>query len=791
MPVLALISTPAASAGPGHHARVVAAGSIPGRACNLRRGGKSSNHGRRTRRCAQPVASHRRHAPLVATPAPLGAEQVGPQGVAQPSSPGASTLPGGSQPRSPGETPSPINTPWPSETNGVLTDPIDPRYLTSVPFGRTSFWVQPWRAYLDTWPAPHLLDSVGINFNVPQAQAEATAQLLQDTGFKLARIGFGWNGLSYSEPTKLRPNYEEHVRARLIALRNHGLRPLIVLDANSGAPTPLKVVKLETLQPAAAGSQTVVLSPASAAQVVPGKTGFNSLTFGGLPDILITSVGPGDVARLSRTLPNPLPAGPHGGSTLLYAPFGPPKLANGNPNPTFQATFAGWMNYVATATRFVAGIMGPGGFDVEIWNELTFGSQFLNSEYYYSTKTLTEEGVSPEGEPEKKKRVVTKQIVKALLDSTVAYVHNPANGLLPSVGVTSGFASQSPFPSGADAPPGLTALSKHPYVQLRSFPSNYVPGYIRPVNGVGRLDTQPKEPPPFTPLFVPSFEALMPEYMLTANATETMIRDLAPFTTEVYGFPHGREVGPQGPVQKWITEYNLGVPKSLVSSITPADKAHFHAKALLRSLVAMVSKGVSREYFYAAVDGPYSLVGPEFLAALEAHPGTYPGDQLGGEILNGFHNMLSRFNGPGPTAGARQLKLLSIAQVGEHAQFIGDGTAAHPSLYDRDMLGVFPYQSSPTHFVVPVYVMTSDLLTLYEPGAPTSDINRFDLPEETFKVTLGNLPETGEPPDVSAYDPLHDQSTPARLLSREGDQATFEIAATDYPRLLSIDYTGK
>jgi hypothetical protein len=698
-----------------------------------------------------------------------------------------------SSPASPSEPPAPTTAPWPEETNGVLTDPIDPRYLTSVPFGKTSFWVQPWRAYLDTWPASHLLDSVGINFNVPPAQAEATAQLLQDTGFKLARINFSWDGLSYTEPTKLRPRYEPQVRARLIALRNHGLRPLVVLDANSGAPTPLKVVQLETLLPAAAGAQTVVLSPASAAQVVPGKTGFNSLTFGGFPDVLVTSVGPGGVATLSRPLPNLLPAGPHGGSTLLYAPFGPPTLANGEPNPSFQATFAGWMSYVATVTKFVASVMGPGGFDIEIWNELTFGSQFLNSEYYYSTQTLTEEGVSPEGEPEKKKRVVTKEVVKALLDATVAYVHDPANGLDPSVGVTNGFASQTPFPSGADAPPGLTALSKHPYVQLKSFPSNYEPGYTRPVDALGRNDIEPKEPPPFTPRFIPSFEALMPEYMLTANATETMIRDLAPFTTEVYGFPHGREVGPQGepPVQKWITEYNLGVPKSLAPSLSPADAAHFHAKALLRSLVAMVSKGVSREYFYAAADGQYSLVDSEFFAALEAHPGTYPGDQLGGEILTGFHNMLARFEGPGPSGGARQLKLLSIAQEGEHAQFIGDGTAAHPSLYDRDMLGVFPYQTSPTRFVVPVYVMTTDLLTLYEPGAPSSDVNRFDLPEETFKITLGNLPETSEPPDVTAYDPLRDQSTPARLLSREGGQATFEIAATDYPRLLSIDYTGK
>jgi len=106
------------------------------------------------------------------------------------------------------------------------------------------------------------------------------------------------------------------------------------------------------------------------------------------------------------------------------------------------------------------------------------------------------------------------------------------------------------------------------------------------------------------------------------------------------------------------------------------------------------------------------------------------------------------------------------------------------------VLAVLPFQSSPTRFVIPVYVMTRDLLTLYEPQAPASDIHRFDLPSERFWITLGNLPQTAEPPSVSAYDPLLDESTPARMVSREGDSAVFEVAATDYPRLLSIEYPG-
>jgi hypothetical protein len=751
-------------------------------------------------------------------------EPTGPAEGSAPAPPAegpATGEPGGELP--PGESSA---GPWP--TGGVLTDPIDPRFLTTLPFGASSFWIQPWRAYLDTWPASQLLDAVGVNFNVRPAGAEDAAQLLRDSGFKLARIGVAWNAISYDDPTALRPADEASITARLTALHRHGLRPLIILDSNSGDPAPSTAVTLDTTSEAPAGSQSVRLSAASAAEVVPGKTGFDGLTrFKGAPDILIASVGAGDVATLSRPLPGALAAGEHRGTTLLYAPFGPPTLAGGAPNPAFETPLKGWLSYVAAVCREAASVVGPEGYDLEVWNELSFGSQFLNAENYYSPTSEGGSGAGAEAEAEAEgegdseaeggsetegasqapsKKEVNHEIVKALLDETVAYVRNPVNGISPGVGIADGFASQTPFPSGAKAPLGLTALSKHPYQGAESFPASYQISSIRPLNALGLRDTSAGEPAPFTPLFTPSYQSLFPEYTLTATSTETVIRDLAPLTTKVYGFPHGRTVGPPGgsPVQKWVTEYNLdsaGVtpvgpdevsPQTGSSAqLTPADKAHFEAKTLLRSLVAMTGKGVSREYFYAAADaGDLSMIGQSFMAAAEAHPTTYPGDAFGGEVMSGFHNLLAQFQGPGPgPEGARQLTLLSIAQDGNHAQFSGDGTTAHPDLYDRDVLAVLPFQSSPTRFEIPVYVMTRDLLTLYEPGAPASDIHRFDLPGEAFQITLGNLPETSAPPTVSAYDPLRNEATPARLVSRAGASATFELAATDYPRILTIEFS--
>jgi hypothetical protein len=725
----------------------------------------------------------------------------------------------------------------------MVGDPIEPRFLTDVPFGKRSFWIQPWRAYMDTLPASRLQEALGANFPTNPAQADATARLLHDSGFTLARIGINWDALSYTEPSTFRTSNLASIQTRLTALREHGLRPLIVLNANSQAPGPLLHIKLETTAAATTGAQTVTLTPASAALVVPGKTGFNNLSFGGSPDILITSVNSHGVATLSRPLLHNLPAGSHAATTLRFAPFQAHTLAGGAPNPGFKATLAGWLSYVHAVTKVAAGVMGPGGFDIEVWNELTFGSQFLNAEHYYSQSPLPAE-TSPEAEAEVEteaeaeaeagaeaegeagageaeessqvqsasappthsastKRQVNKLIRKALLAETVAFIRNPANGLLPAVGITDGFASQTPFPSGADAPLGLTALSKHPYTGPKSFPTAFRAARVRPLNAQGFRDTSSNKS--FTPLFVPTYQSLFPEYWLTATSTENLIRDIAPLTTEIYGFPHGREVGPVGvsPIQKWITEFNLAswhgnvvgpdetTPQSgAAATLTPADRAHFQAKVALRSLLSNVNKGVRREYFFTAGPGNKSLVNPSFFSELAAHPGTYPGDQAGGETMGALHSMLTQLQGPGPGTAARQLTLSSISQEGNHAQFAGDGTSAHPSLYDRNVLAVLPFQSSPTRFVIPVYVMTRDMLTLYQPGTSLSDVHRFDLPNENFKITLGNLPQTVSAPSVSAYDPLLGESTPARLVSREGASATFELAASDYPRMLTIEYGG-
>src|ERR1035437_5435088 len=415
--------------------------------------------------------------------------------------------------------------------------PIDSRYLTELRFGKSSFWLQPWRAYLDPWPASRLLDAVGVNFNTTTSIAPDTARLLRDSGFRVARIERHRGAPSHTDPPQLPP--EADTRSRLVARRDNGRRPLILLDANSVAPCPAKRIILTTVADAPVGASSMRLSAASAAEVGPGRTGLDAAVFhaprrrrrhkgerlparprrttaqrrqhreerraasrrgltplvlSGNPGILITRVDANHVATLSRPLPVKLAAGELKATTLLYPPFSSPTRADGSPNPAFEATLAGWLGYVGTVSREAQSVFGAGGYDLEVWNELTFGSQFLNAEHYYAR--------SSEGST----HAVTKEVTKALLAATVAYVRDPKHDISPAVGVSDGFASQTPFPSGALAPAGLTALSKHLYAGARAFPSAFRARHGNvPLDALGRRDTvgPAKSAEDLTPRFVP------------------------------------------------------------------------------------------------------------------------------------------------------------------------------------------------------------------------------------------------------------------------------------------------
>ena len=155
--------------------------------------------------------------------------------------------------------------------------------------------------------------------------------------------------------------------------------------------------------------------------------------------------------------------------TLLYEPFRDPTLADGLPNPKAQRTLRGWTEFVGVVAREAEAVLGSEKFDVEIWNELSFGSDFLHINNYYL----------PPAEPSG-----SGKIAQAIMEQTVGYLRDPAHGV-PQVGIGNGFSNQRPWDSGTTSVPGLTAIDKHPYAGWTIYPAEAQVNGNRPLDGLG------------------------------------------------------------------------------------------------------------------------------------------------------------------------------------------------------------------------------------------------------------------------------------------------------------------
>lgn len=625
----------------------------------------------------------------------------------------------------------------------VLADPIRASQQTQLRFGTRSHWLQPWRGYLQTVPARRLVDALGINFNPAPDQAAAAARELATAGVHRARIEVSWCRVSDSRPERL-TGLASLRRTLLILQRNH-LRPLVLLNANHGCPGPLRAFQVQLTAAVPAGARQLTLDPASIRQVVPGHTGLDSTTEYKAAAFLFTRVD-GDTVTLSKPLDRSLPAGSYKASTLRYLPFTRPG------DPAFEQTMDGWLRYVGLVTHAVKSILGGESFDVEVWNELSFGSDFLDINTYYNPALL------PDAEQSTQRQ---------MLQRTLDYIRNPRNGVS-RVGVGDGFSNERPWEAGSSVPAGLTAIDKHPYPPRRTFPAQAVFNGVRPLDALGRPDGRQDAEGRWHDSFVPSYTAFFPEYFLSGIQTETTIRDLSPITTGVYGTPHGRFTHPPSakPPQVWLTEAGMD-PAGIPSEVLPS----FHAKEVLRWATAWVSKGAARIYFYAVGSPGWGLVNP-------AAPG-------GGEALRALGSLTEALeSGARPITRPRALRLLSVSDTTNAEQFAGDGTPAHPPLYDRDVIGFFPYQVSNGRVVVAAYVMTRNLLRSYRPKLPRSSPGRYDMPPTWFRLTIGGV--AGLSQKVGLVDPLAGRTAGVQVVARKGAKLVLDVALTDSPRLLTL-----
>ena len=680
---------------------------------------------------------------------------------------------------------------------GAVSRYLDPSLQTNLYFGARSHWIQPWRAYSDTFPTTRLRDAVGINLNVPPAQAEAVCHHLAKNGFRHVRLDYGWCNVSWNNPTKLADasGFDTVVGA----CKRNGLRPLFLLDGHSGGPCPVLNFSLHLMQAAPQGALTVQINPNDVGLVTPGRTGLSNFTDYWAAEDLIVSITPQGLATLSKPLPKPLSVGAAAAATLKFFPFYPAKVPNGSPCTQFEETMTGWLGYVQAITTEAKRVLGTegaadAGFDVEVWNELTFGSHFLDINDYYHIP------IAPGPTP-----------LSDILARTVSYVLNPASDLA-GVGVSDGFNNQWPWGCGSTSPPGLTALGKHPYPPLLNFPSRAMTN--RPFDALGRPDGTPIPPDQWQDTFVPTYVSYFPEYYLCAIQTETLIRDLSPIPTIIYGNLHGRNTHPVWPngqpapaPQMWVTEVNLdpsatglGVPApgtiAVAPAFSPADAEHFRAKATLRYLVSFVNKGTNRLYFYAACDSNpmgFGLVSNAFLDDIQANGNVYPADDtaLTSPTMLAVGRLTAAMPATSTISSPRAISLSSVSESHGHMQFAGDPQTAgrhpdpHPPLYNRDVLAFFPFQDSDSKFVVATYVMTRSLGQLYHPSAPVTDITRFDLPPERYRLTIKGI--RGPNARVSLLDPMTGQSSPAQVVGVSYNLLTVDVLLTDSPRLLTIE----
>ena len=123
---------------------------------------------------------------------------------------------------------------------------IDERHLTALAFGTHSHWLQPWRAYQETLPAQRFLDAQGVVLELPDAEApDLIVAMLARHGVRNARIEIGWGFVNYWNESKL--NHAERLKALLLACEGHGVRPLILLNANSGVPVPTERLRASSV----------------------------------------------------------------------------------------------------------------------------------------------------------------------------------------------------------------------------------------------------------------------------------------------------------------------------------------------------------------------------------------------------------------------------------------------------------------------------------------------------------------------------------------------------------------
>jgi hypothetical protein len=662
----------------------------------------------------------------------------------------------------------------------------DPAQL-DVPWPKHSHYKQPWRAWIETRSGRAFLDGIGVNYNVP-GDPDLPVRLLAEAGFRTFRIEIGWGGVRWDEEGF---SDEARLAKLLAACRARGIRPLVLLNAHQGVPCPVRFAEKNVTVEAPAGSRSVRLADLDG--IVPGRTGLSGLTDYWAAEAVIVRADPATGAcDLSKPLPEALPAGRASLATLKYLPLHPVGT------PEFEETAAGWTRYAKLAARLVRAA-GIEEFDVEVWNELTFGSRFLDADNYFDPPVAKGKAELPpapgtgHGSLQRACRVRRRggggrpthpHLRVGRYPSRPGYRHCnrplPADGRwgsgegpppqqtdglheggaaweiarrtvealreFPGARPIWGFSNTTFFHTPVpELPPGIAGQSYHPYgTGERKLPEGE---YMR-----DRPETNLEG-------FTPRIAVRMPEgWAHTFIQTESLMRLIN---------PEARKARPPGAAgfRHLMTEH--GIVPAECGLRDPGRGWELKAKGALRAYCLWLGKGIDALHWFCAFEAKSLGMGilPPDVAKLAPE---VPFDRAATLPLRAVRRLTEAFEGSAPIDSPRQLTV-EVAPVQEGKPvFAGD--ASHPPLRHRDVLAVLPFQLDAARFACAVYVMTWDATAPFE--------------EETYRLRIGNLP--GPVEGIELRDPLEGRKVEAKRLRDEGGVLEVELPVVDSPRILLI-----
>jgi subtilase family serine protease len=607
-------------------------------------------------------------------------------------------------------------------TTATLVPYVDPTQL-DVPWPKHSHYKQPWRAWLETVPARNLRQGLGIDYswNTLRESDAVAMRFLAESGFSRVRVEVPWGEVDY-DTLDLRPEAKAHLTEIITAGKSNGIRPLILLNAHHGVGVPARQFTRTVATNASRGSRTLVLNDVTG--IAPNYTGLSNLSSYWMAEVLITGVNPSTrTVTLSKPLPVSLGAGvPVTLHTIRYLPLYEPGMSQ------YDATVEGWLRYVRTVATAVLDA-GVTHFDVEIWNELTFGSAFLSINNYYDPEVVTE-GAWPFG-PGGRVWELARRTVEMLAVE------------FPSITPIWGFSNTWFFMNPAsDLPPGIRGQTYHPYHPDYRGPEDEQDGLQANLEG-----------------YAPQYRAFFPEFFGTFLWTESLTRRIN---------PKERVRRPPGSVEfdHYITEYGLD-PRDM--GVSDADLAReLKARAMLRSALFWLNKGIRALWFYTDLDeGSFELLHPGVaeLPLYPADPGVYFTP-----AMTALRNTREFFGDADFSGPARQLDVQLAAADGQGGGIIFEGDGTHPALTYQDVLAVLPFQSDERTFVLALYVMTRNAL---EKIAPVQ-----------FLIRVTNV--DGDAVQVDYLDPLGGVMLTAEVVDRTPDSVTVKVPVADYPYLLRL-----